>query len=134
MAGTKKHITKKEIAKLQAIVARDLLAGRIPFPDIAFLQRQPLVFVDEENVAGKMSVKGARVLPRASILEEAQAQGEVAYLHFQPPVVRGDEVALTLQGKLAAKDRSAGLSTVQVTYRRVGDRWQRVSDPGLSSA
>jgi hypothetical protein len=134
MAGTKKRITKKDVAKLQAIVARDLLAGRIPFPDMAFLRRHPLVFVDAENVAGQMSLEGARVLPRASILAEAQSQDGVAYLHFQPPVVSGDEVELTLQGKLAAGSRTAGLSTVQVKYRKVGDRWERAGDPVSSSA
>jgi hypothetical protein len=135
------RVSQKEIGELQKRLAKLLLTGQLHFPDAAFLQRQPAVLIDDENVARSLSPGGLpkplRVLSRDTIQGEARAQGDLAYLHFQPPTVKGNEVQFTLQAKIAPRDgaqRTMGLSTVQVTFRRVGKRWDLVGQPVLSAS
>lgn len=137
----------KEIAKLQAMLVKSVLTGQpvpgstrtVNFPDAAFLHRQPTLIINDENVSGGLSLPGlskpARILSNQSITDEAKSYGDMTYLHFARPVVKGKTVQLTLHAKIALHDQgTAGLSTIQVTFRKVDDHWEVIGDPVYSAA
>ena len=134
---------RQVIASLQEMLLRAALlgealpGGRGPtrLADLHFILRHPHVCLSEDNLAGKPSAEGLpkplRVMSRDELKKEAAAQGDLAYLQFRPaePVEGG--VRLTLEGKLATGDgrQTAGLSSVQVKFRKVGDGWETFGDP-----
>jgi hypothetical protein len=59
----------------------------------------------------------------------------VAYLHFEPPQVSGEEITLTLKGKLVSRQgATAGLSGVQVKFREHLGKLEVVGDPAYFAA
>ena len=134
--------TAPEVRKLQVLLLKSILTGEplpgglpVTFPDIAFVKREPVLYVDDENVQGALSLSGARKVSAEEIREKAETQGEVTYFHFDPPRVSGDEVTLTVHGKIAShKQGTAGLSTVQVKFRKTKDGWEAVGPPTYSAA
>ena len=146
---SRSRVSKREIGELQKTLTKSVLTGEplpgstrsVVFPDAAFLDRHPSVYVDDENISGGMSLEGVpkpvRIVSRDAVAAKASSEGDWTYLHFQAPVVKGNEVQLTLQGRIAPHDpaqRTVGLSTIQVTFRKVADRWELVGDPVYSAA
>ena len=125
-------------AMLRAIVSGEPLPGRdepIRFPDLAFVLNQPNVIVVNENLPGfppslKLS-KPVQIVPRQLLHQQARDAGDVTYLQLRPPQVKGDTVQLTLEAKIAAADPhrpSLGLSSLQVTFKKVGGKWQALNE------
>jgi hypothetical protein len=125
-------------AMLRAIVSDEPLPGRdqqIRFPDLAFVLNQPKVIVVNENLPGfpaslKLS-KPIQIVSRQLLEQQAREMGDVTYLQFRPPQVKGDTVQLTLEAKIASADphrASLGLSSLQVTFKKVGGKWQALNE------
>ena len=140
-----------EIRQLQqlllqaAITGRNLPGGNRPvqFPDLAFITRQPAIFVLDENLAGSVSLEDSplplRILSRELLEEEARTRKEsVAYLAFNNKVLSKDEVQLTLEGRIVGYDSAEavplGLSSIHVTFRKLGGRWEITGEPSFSAA
>jgi hypothetical protein len=128
---------------LQAVLLERPLAGTerpLAFPDRAFLLRQPEIPLLDENLAPGLAVaETPRPLRIVSpqVLSELAAGGEVAYLHFHPAAVEGDDVTLTLEARLAAPEPARptlGLSTVRATFRRLDGGWEAAGDPVMSAS
>ena len=146
MAKRKSKSTQsdKTIAHLQEMLLKAALLNQ-PLPggsrqihlsDLSFILRHPYIYLSDENLAGKISVEGLqkplRVMTREELREAATAEGDVAYLHFQPPEEMDGALRLTLEGKLATQDQSQhplGLSSIQVKFRKVDDNWESVDEP-----
>jgi hypothetical protein len=129
----------RDIQHLQEILLEAVVGGRplpggvaVTYPDAPFLLRQPEVFVEDRNLHGSLS-KRVRVLSANAIQREAQSR-EVVYLRFEPPAIGDDEVTLTLRGMITSAERTAALSTVQVTFRRDGGEWRAPGPPTYSAA
>lgn len=142
---TRSGAAARAVRELQQLVLESILTGQplpgggpVSFPDQAFLDRQAAVFIEDANVKGKLSVGGSkpvRVVSADAIQKEAESAGELTYLRFDPPRIAGEEVSLTLHGKIAAGNaRTAGLSTVEVKFRRTADGWEVVDNPTYSAA
>ena len=144
MSAGEPQPTDDTLRQLQAALLKAVLRGEplpggdqpVTLPDLAFVLRQPAVFLSDENLAGPISVEGAprpvRVLSPEELAEEARGQGDVAYLRFGSAEREGDEVRLTLEARIASGDpqrRALGLSGLQVRFRREGDRWEVAADP-----
>ncbi len=125
-------------AMLRAIVSGEPLPGRdqpIRFPDLAFVLNQPKVIVVNENLPGfpaslKLS-KPIQIVSRQLLEQQAREMGDVTYLQFRSPQVKGDTVQLTLEAKIASADPhrpSLGLSSLQVTFKKVGGKWQALNE------
>lgn len=136
-----------KIHELQAMLMRSVLTGQplpgsdrpVSFPDRAFIDRQSVVYLEDENLEGDLSLeelsREVRVESRDAIRAQAQSQGEVAYLHFEPPQVSGEEITLTLKGKLVSRQgATAGLSGVQVKFREHLGKLEVVGDPAYFAA
>lgn len=117
---------------LEAVLSGGTLPGAsepVSFPDLQFLTREPAVLVLDENFQGAPPAgSSVRVVSRHDLEREAGRRGEVAYLHFQPPAVRGGEVRFTLEAKVASADparRPMGLAGMQFVMREdEGGEWR----------
>ena len=141
-------LSTKELGKLQETVLKAVLLGeKLPgseqtarLPDKAFILRHPNVYVSDENLAGQFSLEGLskpiRIVSTKTLQREAQDKTEIAYLKFSAPEVKGDAVALTLEGKIVSADPSRvplGLSSIHFTFKKVGDKWESVAQPYYSA-
>ena len=105
--------------------------------DLDFILRHPNIYLSEENLAGKISGEGLpkplHITSDEELRKEAAEQGDVAYLHFRPAEQLDDDtIRLTLEGKFLTRDpgqHPLGLSSLQVKFRKVGDRWEIIDDP-----
>ena len=128
---------RKELARAQQALLTSALTGEalpgggpIRFADTAFVLRHESIYLVDENVSPGVSGRGLpkplKILSRSELAREAGAQGDLAYLHFQPPRAEADgSVWLTLEGKIASGDKDAhpmGLSSVQVKFLVVDGR------------
>lgn len=132
-----------DVGKLQELIVKSIVTGEplpggtapVTFPDVSFLQRQATVVIDIANFAGKVESVGGKSVRIASlqrIRADARAQGDVTYLHFEPAVVEGDEIGVTVQGKIASGDPQRGtgnLSHIQMRFRKRGRAWELVEPP-----
>ena len=124
---------------LQAVLLSQPLPGNnepLAFPDLPFILRQPAVIVLDENLMGPISVADltnpVRFLSLEAIRKEAHTQGDITYLHFQPPVQEGDEVVITLEAQIAPHNPSQqtlGLSSVRIKFKQINDQWVAVEPP-----
>ena len=134
---------------LQETVLKAVLLGQhLPgsgqtarLPDKAFIFRHPNVYVSDENLAGQFSLEGLskpiRIVSTKALQREAKDKGEIAYLRFSAPEIKGDTVALTLEGKIVSTDPNRvplGLSSVHFTFKKVNDKWESVAQPYYSAA
>jgi len=127
---------------LEAVISRTPLeagASPIEFPDLAFVLRQPVVYVLDENLGGSLTVDAPQTIRVASseeLVAAARDQGDVAYFHLQPADVGDGTVRLTLDAKIATAQAQPvlGLSTIQVTFEKINGQWRAVSPPTLSAA
>lgn len=135
---------RKTIAHLQGILLRaailnqPLAGGSRPvrLSDLTFILRHPHIYLSDENLAGKISDDGLpkplRVMSQEDLQKKASAEGDVAYLHFQPPDEADGAIRLTLEGKLYTQDpnqQPLGLSSVQAKFRKVDGRWESTDGP-----
>jgi hypothetical protein len=133
------------IRRLQETLLGAVLMGRpLPgsnqptsFPDFSFIERQPVVYLAEENLSGAISVEGLpkplRILPRDELLKEARAHGDLTYLYFHPPVEEGGALRFTLEAKIIPQNpehHALGLSGLQVKFHQADGRWETTSDHG----
>ena len=135
-----------DVGTLQELIVKSIVTGEplpggtapVTFPDASFLQRQATVVIDAANFVGKFGSVGGKPVSIASlqsISTDARTQGEVAYLHFEPAVLDGDEIALTVQGKIVSGERGAGnLSHIQLRFRRQGRAWELIGPPSYSAS
>jgi hypothetical protein len=144
----RRRVTKREIGELQAALLRSLLTGApLPggtaaarLPDEAFILREPDVYVEEANVVGRLAVgapsRSVRVLSREGIRARTGPGEGPAYLSFETPEIEGTQVTLTVRARIASPTggRDPVLSTVQVTFRRVGDAWETFGAPVYSAS
>jgi hypothetical protein len=127
---------------LEAVLASaPLEAGGSPvrFPDLAFVQGHPVVYVLEENLGGSLRVdtpQTVRVVSGEELVAAARDHGDVAYFRFQPAEVGDQAVRLTLEAKIASAEAQPGLglSAIQVTFEKTDGQWRAVSPPTLSAA
>jgi hypothetical protein len=129
---------------LKAVLLRQPLPGNsepVRFPDLSFVLRHPVIFLVDENLAGPISIEAApepiSVVSMEQLLQEVPKYGDVAYLRFQPAGLNGDTVSLTLEAKIATSEQNKkmlGLSSIHVTFSRVGNAWKVIDDPVYSSA
>ena len=131
------------LGRLQELVLSAALASRslpgldrpLRLPDIAFVLRGPAILLSNENLAGSPAPEGLplplRILSPEAVQEEARAQGDLAYLRFQPPMVRDDTVSLTLEGRIAPQSAAhpLGLGGVRVVFREDAGEWRAVDEP-----
>lgn len=110
-------------------------------PDLPTVVSQPNVILADENLDQKVQVKGSpkpvKVLSLDEIREQASAGQDLIYLHFQPPDVGDNSVGLTLAAKIMPANpaqRTLGLSTVQIKFRKLGTEWMAESDPMYSAS
>jgi hypothetical protein len=123
---------------LRAIVSGEPLPGcdqPIRFPDLAFVLNQPNVMVVNENILGFPTnlnlSKPVQIVSRQSLLRQAGELGDIYYLHFRRPQIKGDTVQLTLEAKIAPRDPHQpllGLSGLQVTFKKVDGKWQALGE------
>ena len=129
------------IASLQKTLLKAALLGEtlpggsrpLRLSDLDFILRHEHIYLSDENLAGDISVEGLpkplRVMSREELQKQAEAEGDLAYLHFRPAEAVGGGVRLTLEGKLAASAQPLGLSSVQVKFRDAGGHWESFDDP-----
>jgi hypothetical protein len=138
-------IASEELATLQsrlldAVVTHAPLepAGEpVSFPDIELVLRHTPVYVLDENLGTGVDPHApVRLVSNDELAAAAREVGDVAYLRFQPADAAGDTVRLTLEARLtSAEPRPAlGLSGIQVTFAKDGDRWRAVGPPTLFAA
>jgi hypothetical protein len=137
-------LSRLQEATVQAVLQQKRLPGGdrpIRLPDVSFLLREDTVLLADENLAGTVSFADApvpvRILSLEAILEQARAQGDVAFLQFQPAELGEGVIKLTLQAKLAARDpsrRPLGLSGMQVRFEETADGWQAAEEPSFFAA
>ena len=140
---------KAEIGKLQGMLLTALFSGQplpgantpMNFPDLPTVVSQPNVILADENLDQKVQVKGSpkpvKILSLAEIRAQARAGQDLIYLHFQPANVGDDSVGLTLAAKIMPANpdqRTLGLSTVQIKFRKVGAEWLAESAPMYSAS
>ena len=133
----------KTLARLQEMLLKAALLNEplpgssrpLHLPDLQFILRHPHIYLSDENLAGKISVEGLpkplRIMSQEDLQKAARTEADVAYLHFQPPDAVEDTVRLTLEGKLITQDPNQhpmGLSSIQVKFRKVGNRWDAEGD------
>ena len=129
---------------LRAVVEGAPLPGTaraIRFPDLAFLQRHDSIYLADEGMAGTSvataSPKPVRVLSPAAVQAKAKEGGPLAYLQFGPSRIEEDTAEITLAGRMASPDpkqRSLGLSSMHVKFRKVGGRWEALGEPVFSAS
>lgn len=136
------------LGQLQELLLKAVLLGQklpglnqvVQFPDLPFLLQESTVTLIDENLANSVSAEGVlvpvRILSLEALLKEAHAQGNIAYLRFQPLEIEDDTVRLTLEAKICTHDPNQpilGLSGIQVTFQRISGDWQVVNEPVLFS-
>ena len=136
----------KILAHLQETLLVAVLSGQslpgsdnpIRFPDLSFVLQQPKILLLDENLAGSISLKDSpvpvRIISRDDLQKEAHAEGDRAYLHFRPPQGSADSVRLTLEASIATQNpaqRTLGLSSMNVSFQKVGNRWQVGDEPAM---
>ena len=137
-------IAPEELATLQsrlldAVVTRAPLepAGApISFPDIDLVLRHTPVYVLDQNLGTGVDTHApVRVASNEDVAAAAREVGDVAYLRFQPAEAAEGTVRLTLEARLASAEPgpALGLSGVQVTFEKHGERW-RAGPPTLFAA
>jgi hypothetical protein len=139
------EVKEELIGQLQETLLKALLLNQplpgstkpIVFPDLSLILRQSTIPLIDENLAKSICVaalaKPVRVLSLDDLLEEARAQGNLAYLRFQPAErLSFDVVRVTLQAGLAPDDpdqHTMGLSGIQVKFQKVADQWRAIDEP-----
>jgi hypothetical protein len=128
---------------LRAVLMGHLMPGQnepVRLPDISFFQREPVVYLAKENLAGPVSLtdleKPLRTLTVDEVKSLAHQQGNIPYLQFLEPEVTDDEVRLTLVAMIASQDpknQALGLSGVHVIFVNVGAGWEIKEDPVYSA-
>jgi len=141
-------VSDEVLGQLQELLLNAILLGQelpgidqsVRFPDLPFLLRESTVTLIDENLANSVSAEEilvpVRILSLEALLEEAHAQGDIAYLRFQPLEIEGDTVRLTLEAKVCPHDPNQsvlGLSGIQVTFQKVSGNWQVAKEPILFS-
>lgn len=137
-------VPDKVLGALQELMLRSVLLGEplpgedrpLALPDLQFLRRGPVVTLVDENLAiprarAETELR-VRVRSTEELANEARRSGDVAYLQFGPPSRDGDDIRLTLQGKIAPGGHGRvplGLSGVTVTFRKKDARWEAVAEP-----
>jgi hypothetical protein len=139
MAGTNQGPSPAapEIAALQAellaaaLGVRSLPGGQtIRFPDAGYFEREPEIYVLNDNLAADLPVLGLpkplRMMSHGELAAAARQRGDVAYWHFRPVVHDASGIRIGLDGRLAHGDANApalGLSGVDVKFAKQGDQW-----------
>jgi len=123
---------------LSAVLMREALPGSdqpLNFPDFSFIERQPAIYLANENLAGQISIEGLqkplRILSRDDLQQEARMHGDLTYLYFHPPVKENGAVRLTLEAKIIPQNPehyALGLSGMQITFHEVDGRWEAIGD------
>jgi hypothetical protein len=141
--------SKRVLLKLQETLLKAVLLGHplpgntqpVRFPDLAFVVRQPAVFLLDSNLSGpiliKESPRAIRILSTEALLQESQKHGEITYLQFQAPEVMDDAVRLTLEARIATRDpnqQKLGLSNIHVKFSKIADEWKVLEEPVYSAA
>ena len=141
-------VSDEVLGRLQELLLNAILLGQklpgidqsVRFPDLPFLLQESTVTLIDENLANSVSAEEVlvpvRILSLEALLEEAHAQGDIAYLRFQPLEIEGDTVRLTLEAKICTHDPNQpvlGLSGIQVTFQKISGDWQVVNEPVLFS-
>lgn len=113
----------------------------VSLPDLSFVFSQSSVVLADSNLAGPLSItaspKPVQVLSLDQILENARSERDVTYLEIQPAEISNDTVGLTLKAQIIPHDpaqRTLGLSSIRVKFRKVGDEWQIGEDPVFSAS
>lgn len=140
---------KKILLQLQETLLEAILSGKpLPgltgptrFPDLSFLLRQPVIYLLDVNLAGPARVNTShglvRTLSEEALMKEADKQGDITYLQFQPPDVADGEITLALGATIAPRDpnqQRAGLSTIVVKFIKIANEWKVVDEPASLSA
>jgi hypothetical protein len=129
---------------LEAILSGSPLPGHsrsLGLPDLPLVLSQPAVVLSSQNLGGPIRVEGVRkpiyIVSEEAIQERAQREGDLLYLRFQPPQSVLGGVLLTLEIRIAQRERGLpvlGMSGVQVTFRQSGERWQAAEDTAAFAA
>ncbi|MDQ3654312.1 MAG: hypothetical protein M3457_04440, partial [Chloroflexota bacterium] len=110
-AGRDEELNQLQRMLLTAVLQGEPLPGGshpVELPDLAFVQKDGVVRVSTENVAGSLTIEAGplpiRVLSPESLREEACARGDVTYLAFQPAAREEARIRLTIEGRIATCD------------------------------
>jgi hypothetical protein len=129
---------------LTAVLMHKPLPGSdqpLNFPDFSFIERQPVIYVVNENLAGPISIEGLpkplHILSRDDLQQEARKHGDLTYFYFHPLAKENSAVRLTLEAKLIPQNPehyALGLGGIQVTFHEVDGRWEALGDDQSSFA
>lgn len=128
---------------LRAVLLGQLMPGQsepVQLPDLSFFQRESVIFLAKENLAGPVSLgngeKPLRTLPVDEVKTLACEQGNIPYLQFLEPEVTDSEVGLTLVAMIAPQDpksQALGLSGVHVIFAKTDSGWEVQESPVYSA-
>jgi hypothetical protein len=138
------EVQDEVIGRLQEALLKAILSGQplpgsaqpMVLPDSSFILSQPTVFLIDENLAESISLEELslpiRIVSLEALRETARAQGNVAYLRFQPAEKENNTIRLTLEARIAPEDPGQhilGLSGVQVKFHEISGQWKVIEAP-----
>lgn len=128
-------------ALLEAVLGRRPLPGSdrpVVLPDLQFVLGGEAVAVAEENLVSSSAAEGldrpVRVLAPEELQAEAERQGELGFLRFQPAEADEHSVRVTLEARIARPDPhepQLGLSGVQARFVEIGGQWEVAEEPAF---
>lgn len=128
---------------LRAVLLGNLLPGQsepVQLPDLSFFQREPVIYLAEENLAGSVSLtyeeKPLRTLTVDEIRILAGEQGNIPFLQFLEPEATDTVVGLTLVAMIASQEperQALGLSGVHVIFAKTESGWEVQESPVYSA-
>jgi hypothetical protein len=130
--------------QLQEMLLRAVLLGQplpgydqpVRIPDLEFITRQPDIYLVDQNLAGPITLPDApkplRIVSAETLQQEAQIKGNIAYLQFHVTEAADSSIRLRLETRIATAEPNRGelgLSSIDVTFSKVGNEWRVVDAP-----
>jgi hypothetical protein len=137
------------LMQLQEMLLRAVLLGQplpgydqpVRIPDLEFITRQPDIYLVDQNLAGPITLPDApkplRIVSAETLQQEAQIKGNIAYLQFHVTEAADSSIRLRLETRIATAEPNRGelgLSSIDVTFSKVGNEWRVVDAPIYSAA
>lgn len=123
---------------ISALLLQDTLPGgvhRLQFPDLAFLLRQDMILVLDENLVTPISIENLprplRFVTANELAEQVRQSGDLPYLRFLVPTGDENSVTITLEIKIASADMnkgSLGLGAVSAQFAKTNGEWRSTQE------
>lgn len=124
---------------IRALLRQDTLPGgvhRLQFPDLAFLLRQDMILVLNENLVTPIPTgdlpRPLRFVTADELAEQVRRSGDLPYIRFLAPTGEENSVTITLEIKIASADLSKGslgLGAVSAQFAKTNGEWRSTREP-----